>query len=310
MPWCPSCDDRRMSRREKRRPPGWRACCTTSSDPPGWGAAGRGMIRGPERTRPRRSRAGAPLPSSAGSGTRVGPDQQDATILLATFITRVVRHRLGLTLADGLETRRIDAARGQVVEHGLRATIRQREVVGIGADAVRMTLDQRGREPDVVHELDQPLELRDRFGPQLCAVEIEQHLERLREGAADAIDARACGCPGALVVGVAHAVVVAIGALLGRWRRRRWRRGLLRDRLRQWLLRAEAVTDRDAVDPRVDVGLAERNCRKAETGRNSALDVSVEIDVAHIHVEEPAFAGTDVDARPAGKAPRLVDFEL
>src|SRR6187455_185117 len=82
----------------------------------------------------------------------------------------------------------------------------------------------------------------------------------------------ACGCPRALVVGVAHTVVVAICALFGRWRRRWRRRGLLRDRLGQWLLRAKAIANRDAIDPRVDCGLAEWNCREAETGRNPALD--------------------------------------
>ena len=90
MPGCPRCGDRRTSRRETRRPPGWRACYSFTN-PPGWGAAERGMIRGPESKGPRRLRAGAPVPIVGRLGTRVGPDHQDAAILLATFVARVVR---------------------------------------------------------------------------------------------------------------------------------------------------------------------------------------------------------------------------
>jgi hypothetical protein len=80
---------------------------------------------------------------------------------------------------------------------------------------------------------------------QLGAAEVEQHLERLRQRAADAIDPRAAGVPALVIASQTH-----------RYRRRRTSGGggggggggVPRRRL-QRLLRAELIADRDAVDP-------------------------------------------------------------
>src|SRR4030095_20580 len=124
------------------------------------------------------------IATSASSGSRIRPDQQDATGFLPPLLRRIVRDWLGLSLADRFEAGGIGAARSQVIEHRFRPAVGQREVVGIGPDAVRVSLDLRGRGRNVVHEADQALELRDRFGTKLGAVEVEQELQRLRERAA------------------------------------------------------------------------------------------------------------------------------